>query len=85
MENTTAPNTSDKTQSFIWIVLKLCNSAADGEVLLHMRENYFAVSPKKFSENKVQGFIFFVFDNMPFTVFNVFSKTTIVLSFLFYS
>lgn len=51
----------------------------------YTRENYFAVSPKKFSENKVQGFIFFVFDNMPFTVFNVFSKTTIVLSFLFYS
>lgn len=85
MENTTARNTNDKTQSFIWIVLKLCNSAEDGEVLLHEGENYFAVSPEKFSENRVQGFIFFVFDNMPFTLFNVFSKTTILLSFLFYS
>ncbi len=58
MENPTASHTSDKTQSPVWIVQRLRNSAEDWEI--YPREwTCFDTQPKSLTKHKAQWFIFF--------------------------
>lgn len=58
MENPTASHTSEKTQSPVWIVQRLRNSAEDGEI--YPREwTCFDTQPKSLTKHKAHWFIFF--------------------------